>query len=331
MQDQLSSILEAAHADIAAANNQHELNQVKSRYVGKQAPLTGLLKQLGKLPNEERRAMGEQINAAKKTVYTLLAEREQHIKSAQMAERLDKERCDTALPGRGQSVGGLHPLTQITNRVIALFTQLGFEIATGPEIESEVYNFDALNIPATHPARAMQDTFYFDAKTVLRTHTSPVQIRAMQAEGVPIRVIAPGRVYRRDSDQTHSPMFHQMEGLMIDHNLNFGQLKSLLQDFFNAFFGRDVQLRFRASYFPFTEPSAEVDIWMPETESWLEVLGCGMVHPNVLQACHVDVEQYNGFAFGMGLDRLTMLAYGITDLRLLFNNDLAFLSQFQGG
>lgn len=328
MEQALEAIVSRAQAEIAQVHTAHDLAQLKAVFLGKSGDVTQLLRGLGKLPPEERREMGAQINITKQAIQALFNERDAAMKEAALNERLASEKIDVTLPGCSDPSARLHPLTIVQARATELFSAMGFRVAHGPDIETQANNFDALNIPANHPARAMQDTFYLDGEHVLRTQTSPVQVREMKAHGVPIRLISPGRVYRCDSDQTHTPMFHQMEGLMIDEDLTFGQLKTLLQDFFTRFFDREVKLRFRASYFPFTEPSAEVDLWMPQTESWLEVLGCGMVHPNVLEAVDVDPDRYLGFAFGLGLDRLAMLYYGISDLRLLFANDMAFLSQF---
>jgi phenylalanyl-tRNA synthetase alpha chain len=278
------------------------------------------------------------INQAKDKVQQSLEARKLTLKDAQLNARLESEKVDVTLPGRGQHSGGLHPVTQTLQRIEALFSQLGFSVAEGPEIEDDFHNFESLNIPETHPARAMHDTFYFDAHTLLRTHTSPVQIRTMEQQQPPLRVIAPGRVYRCDSDLTHTPMFHQVEGLMVDEAVSFADLKGILDDFLRNFFERDLEVRFRPSYFPFTEPSAEADIQcvmcggagcrVCSHTGWLEVLGCGMVHPEVFRHVGIDSEKYSGFAFGMGVERLAMLRYGVNDLRLFFENDLRFLQQF---
>jgi phenylalanyl-tRNA synthetase alpha chain len=294
---------------------------------------------LGKLSPEERPAAGQVINQAKEKVQQSLEARKNTLKDAQLNARLESEKVDVTLPGRGQHSGGLHPVTQTLQRIEALFTQLGFSVAEGPEIEDDFHNFESLNIPETHPARAMHDTFYFDAHTLLRTHTSPVQVRTMEQQQPPLRVIAPGRVYRCDSDLTHTPMFHQVEGLMVDEAVSFADLKGILDDFLRNFFERDLEVRFRPSYFPFTEPSAEADIQcvmcggagcrVCSHTGWLEVLGCGMVHPEVFRHVGIDSEKYTGFAFGMGVERLAMLRYGVNDLRLFFENDLRFLQQFK--
>ena len=314
------------------------LDQLRVQFLGKKGVLTEQLKQLGSLPADERKTVGQEINKAKKTLQAAIQERRELLQAEQLETQLAQERIDVTLPGRGQAHAGLHPITQILQKIENLFTQIGFEVKEGPEIEDNYHNFEALNIPAHHPARAMHDTFYFDANTLLRTHTSPVQIRVMQDEQPPLKIIAPGRVYRCDSDLTHTPMFHQIEGLMIDTDVNFADLKGILDDFLKNFFGADLQVRFRPSYFPFTEPSAEVDVQcvscggkgcrVCKQSGWLEVLGCGMVHPNVFDSVGIDNEKYTGFAFGMGVERLAMLYYGVNDLRLFFDNDLRFLRQF---
>jgi phenylalanyl-tRNA synthetase alpha chain len=297
------------------------------------------LKALGALAPDERRAAGQAINEAKAALQAALEARRVALEAAALEARLAADRIDVTLPGRGQRPGGLHPVRRTLDRIERIFAQAGFSVAEGPEIEDDWHNFGALNIPEHHPARAMHDTFYFDAHTVLRTHTSPVQIRVMQAQRPPLRIIAPGRVYRCDSDVTHSPMFHQVEGLMVDGGVSFADLKGILDEFLKTFFEADLAVRFRPSYFPFTEPSAEVDIAcvicggsgcrVCKESGWLEVLGCGMVHPNVFRAVDVDSERYTGFAFGMGVERLAMLRYGVNDLRLFFENDLRFLRQFR--
>jgi phenylalanyl-tRNA synthetase alpha chain len=293
---------------------------------------------LANLSAEEKPKMGQLVNQVKQTITTAIESKMYALKEEQLAEKLNSERIDVSLPGRAFESGSLHPVTLVKARINDYFSRLGFDIIEGPEIETEFYNFEALNIPGHHPARAMHDTFYFGDGRLLRTHTSPVQIRAMEERTPPFRLIAPGRVYRCDSDVTHTPMFHQVEGLLIDKQATLSGLKGLLEDFFAYFFGRPLAVRFRASYFPFTEPSAEVDIEctqcngegcrMCKFTGWLEVLGCGMVHPNVLKAVNIDPEEYQGFAFGMGIDRLAMLYFGIDDLRMMFENDLNFLSQF---
>ncbi|MEK6707791.1 MAG: phenylalanine--tRNA ligase subunit alpha [Pseudomonadota bacterium] len=316
-----------------------ELEQAKARYLGKSGTLTELLKGLGKLSPEERPAMGSRINQAKEALEAALNRRRDAIQAKKLGTQLAGEALDVTLPGRGLGTGGLHPVTRTLERIELLFRSLGFAVVSGPEIETDFYNFTALNIPENHPARAMHDTFYVDDKHLLRTHTSPVQIRYMQSNRPPLKVIAPGRVYRCDSDVTHTPMFHQVEGLWVDENANFAALKGVLADFMQHFFERDdLPVRFRPSFFPFTEPSAEMDIGcvmchgsgcrVCSHTGWLEVLGCGMVHPNVLQHVNIDSERYTGFAFGMGMERLAMLRYGVSDLRLFFENDLRFLKQF---
>ena len=328
MQD-VDVIVTEALQIFAGIDDADELEGAKARYLGKSGALTELLKGLGKLPPTERPAMGSRINAAKDKLEEALRVRREAIQSTKLDARLKEEALDVTLPGRGAGVGGLHPVTRTLERVEALFHSLGFETADGPEIETDYYNFSALNQPENHPARSMHDTFYLaDGKHLLRTHTSPIQIRYMETHRPPIKIIAPGRVYRVDSDATHSPMFHQVEGLWIDEHITFADLKGVLADFLKRFFERgDLQVRFRPSFFPFTEPSAEVD--MSFGEGWLEMGGCGMVHPTVLGNVKIDSDRYQGFAFGMGLDRLTMLRYGVNDLRLFFQNDLQFLRQFQ--
>lgn len=327
LNDSLTSLVERAQAEIERSDDLAALDAVRVAYLGKKGELTEQLKGLGKLSAEERPQAGAAINAAKQTVQASLEARKDALEDAALAEQLKAEAVDVTLPGRGQSGGSLHPVTRTLRRIETIFAGAGFSVAEGPEIEDDFHNFTALNIPQDHPARSMHDTFFFEDGNVLRTHTSPVQIRAMQGQGVPIRVIAPGRVYRCDSDQTHTPMFHQVEGLVIDKDVSFANLKAVLHDFVEAFFERKVELRFRPSYFPFTEPSAEVDV-LSESGKWLEILGCGMVHPNVLTAVGVDPEEYTGYAFGMGVERLAMLRYNVDDLRLFFDNDLRFLRQF---
>jgi phenylalanyl-tRNA synthetase alpha chain len=323
----------ADSADAAA------LDEVRVRYLGKKGLLTQQLKQLGALPAEERPAAGQEINRIKQQVQAAIESRGETLQKAALDAQLASETIDVTLPGRGQSQGGLHPVTLTLRRIEELFRPLGFSVEEGPEIEDDHHNFGALNIPDHHPARAMHDTFYFDAHTLLRTHTSPVQVRVMEERQPPLRIIAPGRVYRCDSDLTHTPMFHQVEGLLVDEHVSFANLKGLIDEFLRAFFEReDLAVRFRPSYFPFTEPSAEVDIQcvmcsgdgcrVCSQSGWLEVLGCGMVHPKVFEQVGIDNERYTGFAFGMGVERLAMLRYGVNDLRLFFENDLAFLEQF---
>jgi phenylalanyl-tRNA synthetase alpha chain len=328
MQD-LDAIVGEALARFAAIDDPDELERVKARFLGKTGALTDLLKGLGKLPPAERPAAGSCINEAKAKLEAALDERRGAIRVARMEVRLQEEALDVTLPGRGTGRGGLHPITRTLDRIAGLFHSLGFEIASGPEVESDFYNFTALNTPQDHPARSMHDTFYLEGgESLLRTHTSPIQIRYMETHRPPIKIIAPGRVYRVDYDATHSPMFHQIEGLWIDRDVSFANLKFILTDFLQRLFERDdLVVRFRASYFPFTEPSAEVDMRWGEGR-WLEIGGCGMVHPNVLRQVDIDPEEYQGFAFGMGLDRIAMLRYGVDDLRLFFENDLRFLRQF---
>ncbi len=322
---QLQEIVAQAEAAIANADNPQALDDVRVQYMGKKGQLTELLKGLGKLDPSERREAGQQINEAKQQVQTSINARKELLKAEELKAKLEAERLDVTLPGRNAAVGGVHPVTQTIRRIEQFFGDLGFSVKEGPEVEDGFHNFDALNIPANHPARADHDTFYFTPSTMLRTQTSGVQIRTMEVEQPPLRIISPGRVYRNDYDQTHTPM--QVEGLMVDTDVSFTQLKGILEDFLTHFFEESLQVRFRPSYFPFTEPSAEVDV-MGKDGKWLEVLGCGMVHPNVLKAVGIDPEKYTGFAFGMGVERLTMLRYGVTDLRAFFENDLRFLKQF---
>lgn len=328
----LEQILPEAQRDFAACDTIQDLEQAKARYLGKSGLLTEQLKGLGKLSAEERPAAGAAINVVKQGVEEALKARRDTILNAEQAKQLANESIDVTLPARSQGKGGLHPVTLTMNRLEQIFHSIGFEVAEGPEIETDFYNFTALNIPEDHPARAMHDTFYIDGKHVLRTHTSPVQVHYMQnalkdKSGPPLKIIAPGRVYRVDSDATHSPMFHQVEGLWVDEEVSFANLKGVVQDFLQRFFERDdLQVRFRPSFFPFTEPSAEMD--MSWNGGWLEIGGCGMVHPEVFRHVGIDSEKYRGFAFGLGVERLTMLRYGVNDLRLFFNNDLRFLQQF---
>ncbi len=324
---QLTQLIEQAKADIGAAGNVSDLDRVRVAYLGKKGSLTERLKQLGKLPAEERPQAGQAINDAKNILQEAINDRREFLDNERINTRIAGEKVDVTLPGRGEDTGSLHPITQTIERIESLFSQMGFEVAEGPEVEDDFHNFEALNIPAHHPARAMHDTFYFDENTLLRTHTSSVQIRFMKEHKPPVRFIAPGRVYRHDSDMTHTPMFHQVEGLMIDEGINFAELKGLMINFLEHFFEKKLEVRFRPSYFPFTEPSAEVDI-MGEN-GWMEILGCGMVHPKVLANVGVDSEKYNGIAFGMGVERLAMLRHGIDDLRIFFENDMRFLEQFK--
>ena len=339
MQDELAQIVAEAEKAVAAAGDLQALDQVRVAYLGKKGRLTERMKTLGKLSPEERPKAGQAINAAKQQVQQAIEARKAALEQAALEAKLAAEQVDVTLPGRQIPAGSLHPVTRTLDRIEALFARMGFSVAEGPEIEDDFHNFEALNIPASHPARAMHDTFYFPDGTLLRTHTSPVQIRVMQKEKPPLRVIAPGRVYRCDSDLTHTPMFHQVEGFMVDERVTFTDLKAILIDFLHRFFEReDLAVRFRPSYFPFTEPSAEADIEcvmcsgegcrVCSQTGWLEVLGCGMVHPNVFAHVGIDSEAYTGFAFGMGVERLAMLRYGVDDLRLFFENDLRFLKQF---
>ena len=336
---ELEALTAKAQAEIDAADDLQALDAIRVNYLGKKGELTALLKTLGSLPGDQRKAAGQQINQAKQQVQQWLEAKKAELEQAKLQAQLASEKVDVTLPGRGQCAGGLHPVTRTMQRIEALFSQMGFTVEQGPEIEDDFHNFEALNIPAHHPARAMHDTFYFDASTLLRTHTSPVQVRHMEAHKPPLRIIAPGRVYRCDSDLTHTPMFHQVEGLLVDENVSFADLMGTLDDFLKLFFENDdLQTRFRPSYFPFTEPSSEVDIQcvMCEGEGcrvcghtgWLEVLGCGMVHPRVFESAGIDNEEFTGYAFGMGVERLAMLRYGVNDLRLFFENDLRFLQQF---
>jgi phenylalanyl-tRNA synthetase alpha chain len=316
---------------VVQAADEAALDQVRVQYLGKKGELTQQLKSLGKLSAEERPAAGAKINEAKQQVQDAITVKRTMMAANALSKQLAVEGIDVTLPGRGQNIGGLHPVTMTIERIQNFFAQIGFSVAQGPEIEDDYHNFEALNIPAHHPARAMHDTFYFGDGTLLRTHTSGVQVRTMEKQQPPIRIICPGRVYRCDSDQTHSPMFHQIEGLLVDDNISFADLKGILHNFLNVFFERDLQVRFRPSYFPFTEPSIEVDIGYQGEDGeqkWLEVLGCGMVHPKVFEHSGIDTEKYTGFAFGMGVERLAMLRYGVKDLRMFFENDLRFLAQF---
>ena len=329
----LTHLIPAAAADFASSATMNDLEVAKAKYLGKTGALTDALKGLGKLSNEDRPAAGAAINVVKQAIESALTARREGLLNAEQAKQLAQESIDVTLPARAQSLGGLHPVTLTLQRIEQLFHSIGFEVATGPEIETDFYNFTALNIPEDHPARAMHDTFYIDEANVLRTHTSPVQVRYMENalknnKTPPLKIIAPGRVYRVDSDATHSPMFHQVEGLCVDEDISFANLKGVVQDFLQKFFERDdLVVRFRPSFFPFTEPSAEMD--MSWNGGWLEIGGCGMVHPEVFKHVNVDHEKYRGFAFGLGVERLTMLRYGVNDLRHFFNNDLRFLSQFR--
>lgn len=336
--DNLVALTEAALKLVADAQDLAALDNVRVEYLGKKGSISELMKGLGKLSPEERPAVGAEINKAKDTVQDAISARKVELEQAAVALKLASEVIDVSLPGRGQHTGGLHPVTRTLQRIEEIFSAVGYSVEVGPEIEDDYHNFEALNIPSHHPARAMHDTFYVDDTHVLRTHTSPVQVRTMESKQPPIRVICPGRVYRCDSDVTHSPMFHQVEGLVVDKNISFADLKGTMDQFLKAFFEADVAVRFRPSYFPFTEPSAEMDIQCTQCHGkgcrtckntgWLEVGGCGMVHPEVFKSSGVDPETYTGFAFGMGVERLAMLRYGVNDLRLFFENDLRFLKQF---
>lgn len=324
----LTAIVQSALEAVAQVADINALEEVRVEYLGKKGSITELLKSLGAMDAEARKAAGAQINEAKQQVQDALNAKRDALQAAVLAQKLASEQIDVTLPGRSLEQGGLHPVTRTIRRIESFFGELGFEVKHGPEIEDDFHNFDALNIPEHHPARADHDTFYFNPKLMLRTQTSGVQIRTMETEQPPLRIISPGRVYRNDYDMTHTPMFHQVEGLMVDKNVSFTELKGILHDFLKNFFEEDLQIRFRPSFFPFTEPSAEVDV-MGKNGKWLEVLGCGMVHPNVLRSVGIDPEVYSGFAFGMGVERLTMLRYGVTDLRSFFENDLRFLKQFK--
>jgi phenylalanyl-tRNA synthetase alpha chain len=335
----LATLTGQALAEVAACGDLAALEDVRVRWLGKKGTLTEQLKALGSLSAAERPAAGARINQAKEEVQAALESQRVRLADAAIEAQLAAGRIDVTLPGRGEETGGLHPVTKARLRIETLFRRAGFEVAAGPEIEDDFHNFEALNIPANHPARAMHDTFYFADGRLLRTHTSPVQIRAMLEHGAPIAIIAPGRVYRCDSDMTHSPMFHQLEGLAVGENVSFANMKAVLRGFLSAFFEQDLKMRLRPSYFPFTEPSAEVDMSCVfcagkgcrtcKQTGWLEIAGCGMVHPNVLKASGIDPERFTGYAFGAGIDRLAMLRYGVNDLRLFFENDLRFLKQFR--
>jgi phenylalanyl-tRNA synthetase alpha chain len=338
MQD-LSALLDQALHEVAGAADLAALEDARVRWLGKKGTLTEQLKSLGSLPAAERPGAGQRVNEAKGRVQAVIEARRADLEQAAIQQQLAAGHVDVTLPGRGEVRGGLHPITRARLRIESLFRRAGFEVASGPEIEDDFHNFAALNIPLNHPSRAMHDTFYFPDGRLLRTHTSPVQVRTMQARGAPLAIIAPGRVYRHDDDMTHAPMFHQVEGLVIDRDISFANMKAVLHGFLQAFFERDLAMRLRPSYFPFTEPSAEVDMSCVfcagkgcrtcKSTGWLEVSGCGMVHPKVLAASGIDPETYTGYAFGMGIDRLAMLRYGVNDLRIFFENDLRFLKQFR--
>lgn len=339
LQQELDTMLQQALSAADAASSVIDVETLRVRYLGKKGLLTEQLKQLGKLPKEERPEAGQWVNKAKQALQQKLQERKDTLQSADLKKQLAQDTIDVTLPGRGVSSGGLHPITRTMERLEALFTSMGFAVAEGPEIEDDYHNFEALNIGEHHPARAMHDTFYFDAHRLLRTHTSPVQVRYMEKNKPPLRIIARGRVYRCDSDVTHTPMFHQLEGLLVDKDVSFADLKGILSSFLESFFEKSLSVRFRPSFFPFTEPSAEVDIGcvicggdgcrVCGHTGWLEILGCGMVHPEVFRFAGIDDEVYTGLAFGLGVERLAMLRYGVNDLRLFFENDLRFLEQFK--
>lgn len=324
---QLTEIVEQALAAIEGASDLKILDDIRVDYLGKKGKITDMMKLMATLSPQEKPAFGQKVNEAKQKVQQFLSQRIEGLKAAELEQKLQAEKIDVTLPGRRLDNGGLHPVTRTIERIEGFFGELGFSVKQGPEVEDDYHNFDALNIPEHHPARADHDTFYFNPKVVLRTQTSGVQIRTMEVEKPPLRIISPGRVYRNDYDMTHTPMFHQVEGLLVDENVNFAELKGILHDFLRNFFEEDLEIRFRPSYFPFTEPSAEVDV--KGKNGWLEVLGCGMVHPNVLRGVGIDPDKYSGFAFGMGVERLAMLRYGVNDLRAFFENDLRFLKQFK--
>ena len=331
--ENLEQLVQDGLSAVENADSLQALDQIRVEYLGKKGVITQQAKTLGKLSPEERPAAGQKINEAKGQVEQAINARKTDLEKAAIDAKLAAETIDVTLPGRGQDLGGLHPVTRTLQRIADIFARAGYSVEQGPEIEDDYHNFEALNIPDHHPARAMHDTFYFNPGTVLRTHTSPVQIRTMNDGKPPFRMICPGRVYRCDSDMTHTPMFHQVEGLLVEENVSFADLKSTVEEFLRVFFERDLKVRFRPSYFPFTEPSAEVDIeWGREEDGsikWLEVMGCGMVHPKVFEHCGIDAEKYRGFAFGLGVERLAMLRYGVNDLRMFFENDLRFLRQFR--
>ena len=328
MTDRLSDVSKQALKDIRNTSTLEELDSVRVQYLGKKGSISTQLKKLSDLDPSDRPRIGKEVNKLKKLVEQEIANKKYSLNDEKIKSNIEDSSLDVTMPGRTTIIGNPHPVTSTLNEIEKIFLNAGFLVEDGPEIEDEYHNFTALNIPENHPARAMHDTFYFNAQYLLRTHTSPIQIRSMEKYGVPIRVIAPGKVYRRDSDITHTPMFHQIEGLVIDKDINFTHLKGVLHDFINTFFEEDMKLRFRPSYFPFTEPSAEVDL-LSKDNQWLEILGCGMVHPKVLTNLGIDNEIYNGYAFGMGVERLAMLKYGINDIRHFYENDLNFLNQFK--
>jgi phenylalanyl-tRNA synthetase alpha chain len=335
----MDDILQQSLQQLTEIQSLAELDLLRVHYLGKKGVFTERMKELGKLPPEQRREAGQAVNLVRDNFQAALEEKKLELESKALDARLASEAIDVSLPGRGYGGGGLHPVTLTLRRIARLFENVGFVVVEGPEIEDDYHNFEALNIPASHPARAMHDTFYFDEHTLLRTHTSPVQVRVMETGKPPLRIIAPGRVYRCDSDLTHTPMFHQVEGFLVDESVSFADLKGILYEFLRLFFEKDIQVRFRPSYFPFTEPSAEVDIEcvicgglgcrVCKQSGWLEVMGCGMIHPQVFEYVGIDPESWSGFAFGMGVERLAMLRYGINDLRMFFENDLRFLHQFR--
>ena len=328
MSDSLSDLSSKSIQEISKCSNLKDLELVRVKYLGKKGEITKELKSLGKLATAERPKAGQRINSIKQKVQSLIDTRKEVLADISIQEKIVSSSIDVTLSGRENKKGNIHPISSILYEIESIFHNSGFRVEDGPEIEDEYHNFTALNIPENHPARAMHDTFYFNTNYLLRTHTSPIQIRSMETHGVPIKVIAPGKVYRRDSDITHTPMFHQIEGLVIDKDINFTHLKGMLHQFINTFYKKEMELRFRPSYFPFTEPSAEVDI-LSKDGSWLEILGCGMVHPKVLQNLNIDPEIYTGYAFGMGVERLAMLRHEIKDIRLFYDNDLHFLNQFK--
>ncbi|MDY6848261.1 MAG: phenylalanine--tRNA ligase subunit alpha [Thermodesulfobacteriota bacterium] len=338
MKDKLRQIAEQGRAVLAAAGSEAELLQAKARFLGKKGELTSLMKGIGSVPPEERPAIGTLLNTYKDELEELFQQQLNQVRDADIKARLEREKVDVTLPGRQRFTGSKHPITLVTEEICSIFASLGFGVAEGPEVEKDFYNFEALNFPKDHPARDMQDTFFISEDVLLRTHTSPVQVRTMLRHSPPVRIVAPGTVYRRDSDITHSPMFHQVEGFLVDHHITFGDLKGILTAFINQYFGDDISVRFRPSFFPFTEPSAEVDIQcvickgqgcrVCKGSGWLEILGSGMIDPEVFKSVNYDPEVYSGFAFGMGVERIAMLKYGVNDLRLFFENDVRFLKQF---
>lgn len=338
MKQRLEELLKSGRQAVSTAENETLLQDVRVRLLGKKGELTAIMKGMGQLTSEERPIIGALANQVKEEIESLISARQEVLKESAIESRLSSESIDVTLPGRRARKGSKHPITLVTEEVSAIFASLGFGIEEGPEVEKDFYNFEALNIPKDHPARDMQDTFYINDEVVLRTHTSPVQIRTMLKNDPPVRVIAPGTVYRRDSDLTHSPMFHQIEGFLVDRDVTFGDLKGILSTFVTRYFGSGIGVRFRPSFFPFTEPSAEVDMQcvicggggcrVCKNSGWLEILGSGMIDPEVFKSVDYDSEKYSGFAFGMGIERIAMLKYGVNDLRLFFENDLRFLSQF---